>query len=187
MRTFPAGTTFTLTVANAGSNNITVWPNGNGTAGNNSRIEFPATTVINVDSVATYSAAFNGGAAQTTFYPGANVFVRAQISDPFGSFDIGSARITIIDPAERHAGEQPAHDGAGRAGDLQFDQRGELHLPVSVHRAGVALARWLDGARHGQRRHGRHGHRPGRRQFHRGHPAALAHDPQDFDGAFATR
>jgi uncharacterized repeat protein (TIGR01451 family) len=27
------------------------------------------------------------------------VFVRAQISDPFGSFDISSARITIIDPA----------------------------------------------------------------------------------------
>jgi uncharacterized repeat protein (TIGR01451 family) len=93
------GTTFTLTVANAGSNNITLWPNGNGVAGNNSRIEFPATTVINVDSIATYSAAFNGGAVQTTFYPGTNVFVRAQISDPFGSFDIGSARITIIDPA----------------------------------------------------------------------------------------
>jgi uncharacterized repeat protein (TIGR01451 family) len=49
--------------------------------------------------VATYSAAFNGGVAQTTFYPGTNVFVRAQISDPFGSFDISSARITIIDPA----------------------------------------------------------------------------------------
>jgi uncharacterized repeat protein (TIGR01451 family)/fimbrial isopeptide formation D2 family protein len=99
VRTFPAGTTFTLAVANAGSNNITVWPNGNGTAGNNSRIEFPATTVINVDSVAMYNATFNGGAVQTTFYPGTNVFVRAQISDPFGSFDIGSARITIIDPA----------------------------------------------------------------------------------------
>jgi uncharacterized repeat protein (TIGR01451 family) len=98
-RTFPAGTTFTLTVTNAGINNITVWSNGNATAGNNSRIEFPATTVINVDSVATYSAAFNGGVAQATFYPGTNVFVRAQISDPFGSFDIGSARITIVDPA----------------------------------------------------------------------------------------
>jgi len=98
-RTFPAGTTFTLTVSNAGSNNITIWPNANNTAGNNSRIEFPATTVINVDSVGTYSAAFNGGAAQSIFYPGANVFVRAQISDPFGSFDIGSARISIIDPA----------------------------------------------------------------------------------------
>ena len=99
VRTFAAGTTFTLTVTNAGSNNITVWPNGNAVAGNNSRIEFPATTVVNVDSVSTWSAAYNGGAAQGTFYPGTNVFVRAQISDPFGSFDISSARITIIDSA----------------------------------------------------------------------------------------
>ena len=99
VRNFPAGTTFTLTVTNTGSNNITVWPNGNGNPGNNSRIEFPATTVINVDSISTYTAAFNGGVAQGTFYPGTSVFVRAQISDPFGSFDIGSARITIIDPA----------------------------------------------------------------------------------------
>jgi uncharacterized repeat protein (TIGR01451 family) len=93
-----------LTVANAaGANTMTIWPNGNaGTTGgvpNNSRVELNTTTVINIDSVATYSAAFNGGVAQTTFYPGANVFVRAQISDPFGSFDISSARITIIDPA----------------------------------------------------------------------------------------
>jgi hypothetical protein len=99
VRTFPAGTTFTLTVANAGTNNITIWPNANNVAGNNSRVEFPATTVINVDSVGSYSAAFNGGVAQSVFYPGTNVFVRAQISDPFGSFDIGSARITLIDPA----------------------------------------------------------------------------------------
>jgi hypothetical protein len=109
-------------VSNAGSNNITIWPNGNGAAGNNSRIEFPATTVINVDSIGTYSAAFNGGGVQTTFYPGANVFVRAQISDPFGSFDIGSARITHHRSGQRHAGEQPAHDGAGRAGHLQFER-----------------------------------------------------------------
>jgi len=99
VRNFPVGTTFTLTVSNAGSNNISIWPNGNGAAGNDSRIEFPATTVINVDSIATYSAAFNGGLAQNNFFPGTNVFVRAQISDPFGSFDIGGARITIIDPA----------------------------------------------------------------------------------------
>jgi len=99
VRTFPVGTTFTLRVTNGGSNNITVWPNGNGGAGNNSRIEFPATTVINVDSVTTWNAAFNGGALQDTFFPSASVFVRAQISDPFGSFDIGSARISIIDPA----------------------------------------------------------------------------------------
>jgi len=98
-QTFPVGTTFTLTVANAGTNNITVFPNGNGVAGNSSRIEFNATTVVNVDSVQTWNAAFSGGATQATFYPGATVFVRAQVSDPFGSIDIGNARITIIDPA----------------------------------------------------------------------------------------
>jgi uncharacterized repeat protein (TIGR01451 family) len=104
LRTVPVGATLTLTVANAaGANTITIWPNGNAgtTLGvpNNSRVELNTTTVINVDSVDTYSAAFNGGVAQSTFYPGANVFVRAQISDPFGSFDISSARITIIDPS----------------------------------------------------------------------------------------
>jgi uncharacterized repeat protein (TIGR01451 family) len=97
--TFPVGTTFTLTVTNAGTNNITIFPNGDGTAGNNSRIEFNATTVVNVDSVQMYNATYNGGAVQATFYPGATVYVRAQVSDPFGSFDIGGARITIIDPA----------------------------------------------------------------------------------------
>ncbi len=97
-RTFPAGTTFTLTVRN-NSNTVTLWHEGDGGAGNNSRIEFDATTVINVDSVLTYNATFNGGAVQGTFYPGNNVFIRAQISDPFGAFDISSARITITDPA----------------------------------------------------------------------------------------
>jgi uncharacterized repeat protein (TIGR01451 family) len=98
-QTFPAGTTFTLTVRNNSGNSVTLFHDGNGTAGNNSRIEFDATTVINVDSVMTWNAAFNGGATQTTFFPGATVFVRAQVSDPFGSFDISAARITIIDPS----------------------------------------------------------------------------------------
>jgi trimeric autotransporter adhesin len=98
-RTFPAGTTFTLTVRNNSGNAVTLFHDGDGGAGNNSRIEFAATTVINVDSVTTWNAAFNGGATQTTFYPGATVFVRAQVSDPFGSFDISAARITIIDPS----------------------------------------------------------------------------------------
>jgi uncharacterized repeat protein (TIGR01451 family) len=99
-RTVPAGATLTLTVTNA-AGNLTVWPNGNGgsTLGvpNNSRVELNTTTVINVDSVSTFNAAYNGGAAQTAFYPAATVFVRAQVSDPFGSFDISSATVSIID------------------------------------------------------------------------------------------
>jgi hypothetical protein len=107
VRNLAAGTTLTLTVANAGSNAFLIWPNGDGGSTvigpnivpNNSRVELNTTTVINVDSVLTYSAAFNGGAVQGTFYPNTNVFVRAQISDPFGAFDISGARITIIDPS----------------------------------------------------------------------------------------
>jgi uncharacterized repeat protein (TIGR01451 family) len=104
LRNLPAGATLTLTVANpAGETAITIHPNGNGgsTAGvpNNSRVELNTTTVINVDSVTTWSAAFNGGVAQGTFYPGATVFVRAQVSDPFGSFDISSATIELVNPA----------------------------------------------------------------------------------------
>jgi trimeric autotransporter adhesin len=102
-RTVPAGATLTLTVANAGSNAFVIWPNGNGgsTTGvpNNSRVELNTTTVINVDSVLTWDAAYNGGALQNVFYPGATVFVRGTISDPFGSFDISSARITMTDAA----------------------------------------------------------------------------------------
>jgi trimeric autotransporter adhesin len=102
LRTIPAGSTITMTISQVNFvNTVNIWPNGDGnsTAGvpNNSRAELNSTAVINVDSVTTWSAAFNGGSAQGTFYPSANVFVRAQISDPFGSFDIGSARITIID------------------------------------------------------------------------------------------
>lgn len=111
VRNLATGTTLTLTVANGASNSANnaflIWPNGNGgsvvvgpnTVPNNSRVELNTTTVINVDSVLTYDQAYNNGAVQGTFYPNANVFVRAQISDPFGAFDISNARITITDPA----------------------------------------------------------------------------------------
>ncbi len=97
-RTFPAGTVFTLTVRNNSNNSVTLWHNGDGDPGNNSRIELDSQVVINVDSVQTYNAAFPGGVLTSTFVPGNTVFVRAQISDPFGSFDISSARITLVDP-----------------------------------------------------------------------------------------
>jgi hypothetical protein len=99
--TFPVGSTLTLTVANGSSagNSITVVPNGNALAGNNSRLEFASSTVINVDSVQVFNAAYSGGATQATFYPGATVYVRATVGDPFGSFDIGSTTVSITDPS----------------------------------------------------------------------------------------
>lgn len=67
-----------------------------GTA-NLSRVEMNTPTVIHVESVDIYNAAFPGGAVQSSVTQGSTVFVRARISDPFGSFDITSALIDVLD------------------------------------------------------------------------------------------
>ncbi len=95
-KTLPAGSAITLTVVNtsSGSSNrrVIVTPNG-------SFVNLPSRTVINVDSVQFYDAAYPGGAPITTALPGNTVRARAVVSDPFGSFDITSAVITLRDPA----------------------------------------------------------------------------------------
>lgn len=96
--TAPAGSTFSLEVTNltsgSGTRSVDLWAYS---GSNYSRVDLNSATVVNVDSVETWSAAFNGGTLRGTFNPGNSVFVRATVSDPFGSFDISSARITIID------------------------------------------------------------------------------------------
>ena len=91
----PAGSTITLTIVNntTGSSNrrIIVTPPG-------SFVNLPSKTVINVDSVAFYDAAYPGGAVLATVAPNTTVYVRAVVSDPFGSFDITSSTVTITDP-----------------------------------------------------------------------------------------
>lgn len=66
--------------------------------GDASRVELPATTVINVDSTVFYDAAFPAGSAQTGFAPNQTVFIRSVVSDPFGSFDISSVSYQLLDP-----------------------------------------------------------------------------------------
>lgn len=97
--TAPVGSTFALVVTNNSSSSgraISLTPYSGAQF---SRVDLNSATIINVNSVTTWSAAFNGGVAQASFLPGSTVYVRAQISDPFGSFDISSARLNIIDPA----------------------------------------------------------------------------------------
>jgi uncharacterized repeat protein (TIGR01451 family) len=101
-RTFPAGSAFRLTITQTAptvaARATLVYPVG-ATAGNFSRVVLNSATVINVDSVQTFSAAYPGGVAQGSYSAGSVVFVRAVVSDPFGSFDIASARVSIVDPA----------------------------------------------------------------------------------------
>lgn len=63
-----------------------------------STFSFDTTTVVNVDSVNIYSAAYGSTATKTTYGPGDTVYVRAVISDPFGSYDVNHATITLTDP-----------------------------------------------------------------------------------------
>jgi uncharacterized repeat protein (TIGR01451 family) len=99
--TFPTGSAFRVTITqtapnNAGRNTL-VYPVGS--AGNYSRVVLNSATVIDVNSVQTYNAAYPGGAVQANFNYGSTVYARAIVSDPFGSFDIASARVSIIDSA----------------------------------------------------------------------------------------
>lgn len=100
LRTFPAGSTFSLRIVQTSPTNtgsiVRVHPYGGGIA--YSRILLNSNTVINVDSVATYTAAYPGGTAATSFNPGNTVHVRAVVSDPFGSFDITGATLRLVDP-----------------------------------------------------------------------------------------
>jgi uncharacterized repeat protein (TIGR01451 family) len=100
--TYPAGSAFRVTVTQTAPNNANrdtlVYPVG-ATAGSFSRVELNSATVIDVNSVQTFNAAYPGGAAQASFSAGSTAYVRAVVSDPFGSFDIASARISIVDSA----------------------------------------------------------------------------------------
>jgi uncharacterized repeat protein (TIGR01451 family) len=101
-RTFPAGSTFAVTIAQTAptqaNRSTLVYPVG-ATAGNYSRALLNSATVINVDSVQTFDAPYPGGNVVAGVAPGATAYLRAVISDPFGSFDIASARLSIVDAA----------------------------------------------------------------------------------------
>lgn len=92
------GSQMTLTLTNVtpggGNRRIRVWPV---VGGNNSRVEMDSSTVINVDSVGFFDAPSPGGAPVTTITPGLDIFVRADVGDPFGNFDIAGATLGIDD------------------------------------------------------------------------------------------
>ncbi len=95
--TAPVGSTFSLTVNNTTTNanrTVNVWPIS---GANISRIELNSATVITVDSVLDYTATYPAATTATNFLRSSTNFIRAVVSDPFGSFDVTSATITIID------------------------------------------------------------------------------------------
>ncbi|MDF1781865.1 MAG: proprotein convertase P-domain-containing protein [Alcanivoracaceae bacterium] len=87
------------TTGGGGARNILLDPSGAAT--NFSLVTLPSNTVINVDSVRAYAVSYATNPAAspiTTIQPGQTVYIRSQVSDPFGSFDISSATIDVTDP-----------------------------------------------------------------------------------------
>ncbi len=94
----PAATQINLTLTNTtpgmGNRRVRVFPLS---GGNRSTIDLPALNVIDVVSSDSFDAPYPGGAPAPNVAPGASVSLRAQISDPFGSFDINQVRLDLTD------------------------------------------------------------------------------------------
>lgn len=96
----PAGEQILLRLTNGtlggGSQRIRVHPV---VGGDSSRIDLEALSVINVDATQSYDAAFPGGSPIAQVAPPASVALRAEVSDPFGTFDIAAVTLDVRDAA----------------------------------------------------------------------------------------
>jgi len=84
-----------LTNTSTNSRNIQIRTLRNGIK---SQLQIQSSTVINVDNISVYDAAWPSTVQYSSYVPGSTVFIRALVSDPFGSADITSATLTIDDP-----------------------------------------------------------------------------------------
>ncbi|XOV89030.1 MAG: CCXG family PEP-CTERM protein [Pseudomonadota bacterium] len=62
-----------------------------------SLVAFPTDTAIHLESISFFDAAFPAGNSLTVAMPGDTVYVRAEVSDPFGAFDITGADLEVDD------------------------------------------------------------------------------------------
>lgn len=102
--TLPAGTQLRLIVRNessGGGTRLVGASSLNCGANDVSRVELDALTVINIEDLQVFDAPWPGGNPVTSVIDnGSDVYVRALISDPFGSFDINSATLDVFDDSD---------------------------------------------------------------------------------------
>jgi uncharacterized repeat protein (TIGR01451 family) len=63
-----------------------------------SRLRLVTNTYINIETLDTYNDAYPAGTTEGSFLRGETCYIRAEISSPFGTYDIESALVTIVDP-----------------------------------------------------------------------------------------
>src|SRR5690606_41401901 len=75
---------------------LAFWPLNDGQP---SKLTLPTSTVIHVDSLAVYAAAYPDETQTDSYDPGQTVWIRAQVSDPFGYEDITGGSLVIKAPS----------------------------------------------------------------------------------------
>ena len=95
--TVPSGQFISYTISN-GLSGVAFHVNYDST-NTPSKIILPASTVININTLGVYDAPYPGGNLVTTPVAGATLYVRANVSDPFGNYDIKSLGINIVAPS----------------------------------------------------------------------------------------
>jgi len=119
--TFADGTPFALRVVNDSAGGGTRTTDINTWDGSTRSVAaLDAATVVNVDGVSFHSAIHPSTATRTSWEPGDTVYIRADISDPFGGYDVSSATLTLTDAdgtqvlsgATMTARTSPTNDGA---------------------------------------------------------------------------
>jgi hypothetical protein len=79
-----------------------------------SKIDLPVSTYINILSLGVYSAAYPGGTAVISGIGGTTKYIRAVVTDPFGSSDITGVNITITPTGNTVAATSVATSGCTR-------------------------------------------------------------------------
>ena len=64
-----------------------------------SKITLPTTTVIDVNTIGVYTAAYSGGTSAISAINGETVYIRSTVTDPFGTADITAMNLRIINPS----------------------------------------------------------------------------------------
>lgn len=95
---FSAGQAIRLVLSNDASSAGSIRVRTNRT-GINSQIQIDTSTVINLDDVGIFSAAYPATTQFKTYSPGSTVYLRTTVSDPFGNADINSVDVTVTDPS----------------------------------------------------------------------------------------
>jgi len=79
-----------------------------------SKIEFPVSTYINVNTIAVYDAPYPGGNIVSAGVTSQPRYIRSVVSDPFGATDITALDFTITPPGTNVAGTLVATSGCTR-------------------------------------------------------------------------